>query len=60
MGVTPYIAGNKAKIEDEEELFFEGYELAENITAPIPLDFVQLEFVSNSMRERSLRAGVRL
>jgi len=43
-----------------EEQYFDAYRMAENITEPIPLDFVQFEFAQNSMKERIMRDGVRL
>ncbi|MDI6880617.1 MAG: nucleotidyltransferase domain-containing protein [Desulfitobacteriaceae bacterium] len=43
-----------------EEQYFKAYRIAENIAEPIPLDFIQLEFAQDSMKERIIRDGVRL
>ncbi|MHB1405411.1 MAG: nucleotidyltransferase family protein [Desulfitobacteriaceae bacterium] len=43
-----------------EAQYFKAYRIAENIAEPIPLDFIQLEFAQDSMKERIIRDGVRL
>jgi len=43
-----------------EEHYFKAYRIAEDITEPIPIDFIQFEFAQKSMRERIERDGVRL
>lgn len=116
MDITPYVAGNKSKIEVEEQRrlnyykeayekaervakalrdafpnvevylfgslttdFFEldsdidiavkglpeehylnAYRIAEDMAEPIPIDFIQLEFAQDSIKERIVRDGVRL
>ncbi|CAA7602776.1 Nucleotidyltransferase domain protein [Acididesulfobacillus acetoxydans] len=43
-----------------EEQYFKAYKIAENIAEPIPLDFIQLEFAQDRIKERIMRDGVRL
>ena len=43
-----------------EEHYYKAYRIAEDIVEPIPIDFIQFEFVQDSMQERIVRDGVRL
>lgn len=43
-----------------EEDYFKAYRIAEEISEPFPLDFIQFEFAQESMKERILRDGVSL